>query len=226
MAKPDYLTLIRHGQSQGNVNKRIYETIPDYAVQLTDEGINQVKQAAKELDAIFENLGPVAYYSSAYWRTRQTYMVLRQTIPQWKYYEDVRLREQEWTTSFGIINPDYEQEREAYGHMYYRYAGAESNADVYDRMSDFMNTLYRDFEKPDFPRAAIIVSHGMTMRVFLMRFFHMTVEEFELLANPKNAEVILLKLQPDGHYKLVTEPRKYESREHSFQFDWNDPRFM
>lgn len=223
MAKPKHIVIIRHGQSEGNVNKLIYQTVPDYAVQLTDEGIKQVETTAAQLKEIIK--GPVAYYVSAFWRTRQTYMVLRQTIPQWKYYEDVRLREQEWTTSFGVINPDHEQEREAYGHMYYRYAGAESNADVYDRISCFLNTLHRDFQKPDFPSTAIIVSHGMTNRVFLMRFFHMTVEEFELLANPKNAEVFLLKLQDDGHYKLVTEPRKYESREHSFQFDWDDPRF-
>lgn len=223
MAKPKHIVIIRHGQSEGNVNKLIYQTVPDYAVQLTDEGIKQVETTAAQLKEIIK--GPVAYYVSAFWRTRQTYLVLNKTIPQWKYYEDIRLREQEWHSAFGTINPEHELEREAYGHMYYRYLMGENNADVYDRISDFLNTLYRDFEKPDFPEAAIIVSHGMTMRVFLMRFFHMTVEEFELLANPKNAEPFVLELQDDGHYKLVTEPRKYESREHSFQFDWDDPRF-
>ena len=74
--------------------------------------------------------------------------------------------------------------RDAYGTFYYRISEGESGADVYDRVSDFFGTLHRDFEKPDFPANALIVTHGMTLRLFLMRWFHWTVEEFEQLANP------------------------------------------
>ena len=223
MPKPRHIIIIRHGKSTGNADKDIYHTVPDYAIQLTDKGIEQIKQAAEALKPYVPD--QVAYYSSAYWRTRQTYMVLRQTLPEWRYYEDVRLREQEWVTAFGTIDPEHEEEREKYGHMYYRYLTGESNADVYDRISDFLNTFYRDFHKPDFPSTAIIVCHGMTMRVFLMRFFHMTVEDFELLANPYNAEEYVLELQDDGKYTLITTPKLKEKHDHPFQFDWNDPRF-
>ena len=37
--KPQNIILIRHGQSHGNLNKEIYKSIPDYALELTDEGI-------------------------------------------------------------------------------------------------------------------------------------------------------------------------------------------
>lgn len=222
--KPKRIILIRHGQSEGNVNKQIYATTPDYAVQLTNVGIQQVKDAASHIKQLIGD-EPVAYYVSPFWRTRQTYLVLRSTIPEWKYYEDLRIREQEWMTSFQAVNLIDEAARDSYGHMYYRFGTGESNADVYDRISDFLNTLFRDFQKEDFPKNTIIVTHGMAMRVFLMRFFHMTVEEFELLANPKNAEYVVLELDTDGHYKITTELKKYENRDHPFQFNWNDPKF-
>ena len=60
--------------------------------------------------------------------------------------------------------------------------------------SDF--TLFRDFEKPDYPENVIIVSHGFTIRIFLMRWFHWSPEEFEELVNPGNGEVIELHFDP------------------------------
>ena len=36
--KPKRIILIRHGESEGNVNKRIYNQKPDYALLLTDKG--------------------------------------------------------------------------------------------------------------------------------------------------------------------------------------------
>jgi len=52
----------------------------------------------------------------------------------------------------------------------------------------------------------------MSMRVFLMRWFHFTIEEFEFLKNPRNAEFVVLELQTNGKYKLTTELEKYPSR--------------
>jgi broad specificity phosphatase PhoE len=219
MSKPKRIILIRHGQSEGNVDHGIYMKKPDYALELTPKGKQQAYNAGLELAALVENK-PVVFYSSPYWRTRQTYQEIRKNVQEYRYYEDPRLREQEWMLQ--LMPKDYtiDQRRDAYGHFYYRIEGGESCADVYDRMSDFMNTMYRDFEKPDYPENVIIVNHGMSMRIFLMRWFHMTVEDFELLANPRNCEYIVLELQSNDKYALTQELRKYESYNHDFQFDW------
>ena len=37
---------------------------------------------------------------------------------------------------------------------------------------------------------ALIVSHGMTIRCFAMRFMHLDYETFETLDNPKNCDLI------------------------------------
>lgn len=48
----------------------------------------------------------------------------------------------------------------------------------------------------------LIVTHGLTMRLFCMRWLHWTVAEFESLSNPGNAEARTLELGEDGRYHL------------------------
>jgi broad specificity phosphatase PhoE len=105
---------------------------------------------------------------------------------------------------------DLKQKRIAFSPFYYRLPDGESGADVYDRISTFLETLHRDFEKPDFPENALIVTYGMTLRIFLMRWFHWTVEYFERVRNPKNAEVVVMELEEDGRYLLGTPLRLRE----------------
>ena len=37
-ARPKRIVLVRHGESQGNVDDTIYETVPDHALSLTPQG--------------------------------------------------------------------------------------------------------------------------------------------------------------------------------------------
>jgi broad specificity phosphatase PhoE len=81
----------------------------------------------------------------------------------------------------------------------------ESGCDVYDRITTFLDTLHRDFSNPDFPENVIIVTHGMTMRVFLMRWFHWTVDYFHKVRSIDNCGVYHMELQENGKYILKTE---------------------
>lgn len=223
--KPQRIFVVRHGQSEGNVDRAVYKTTPDYALQLTKLGHTQASEAG---DAISKLIGKqsVQYYVSPFWRARQTYLgIKRKNISNRSiYYEDPRIREQEWNQKLGSregYRDNEELERDLYGHFYYRFNGGESCADVYDRMSDFMGTMFRDFQKKKFPRNAVVVTHGMTMRLFLMRWFHTSVEEFEMWSNPKNGEYFLLNLGDDDKYKLVT-PLRTHVIKHSYQFPWGD----
>lgn len=49
----------------------------------------------------------------------------------------------------------------------------------------------------------IIVSHGLASRVFLMRWFRWTVEQFELLNNFGNSEFRVMQLGSGGEYSLA-----------------------
>lgn len=219
--KPENIFIVRHGESEGNVDKTIYEHKPDYAITLTSTGKNQAYLAGRKIANICGDHS-TAFYVSPFWRTRQTAEQIKKNFHNdriWNSYEDVRLREQEWGGHMNKgFNDEHERLRDEYGTFYWRFPNGESCADVFDRVSDFFNTLYRDFEKFNYPKNTVIVAHGMTMRVFLMRWFHMTVEEFELMANPKNGEFFHLQKQSDGKYKLLTEPTKYDNVLHPYQY--------
>jgi len=210
--KPKKIFIVRHGESQGNVNKSIYKERPDYALHLTPKGKEQAYNVGLTLKNIIGNEETVKFYLSPFWRTRETFFEIARNfgdsqVPS-KIYEDCRLREQEWGQRMDDksgYNAKLEEYRDNYGHFYYRFEGGESCADVFDRMSDFVGTLHRDFEKKDYEQNVIIVTHGMAMRLFLMRWFHNTVEEFESWRNPKNCGYFYLELQSNNKYKLMTE---------------------
>ena len=226
--KPQRIFIVRHAQSQGNIDKNIYKDIPDYALRLTSTGEEQARNAGISISSIIKSQS-VQYYVSSFWRTRQTYLHLKKCLQpvMEKYYEDPRIREQEWgqemVTRDGYSH-EKENDRDLYGHFYYRFRDEESCADLYDRVSDFIGTMHRDFEKKDFPRNVILITHGMTMRLFLMRWFHVPVEEFEQWSNPLNGEYYLLEFRDHNKkYELIT-PLKKHIIKHSFQFPFGEDK--
>ncbi len=208
--KPSRIILIRHGESLGNIDRAVYEHIPDYKLTLTDKGKEQARSCGKQLKEIVKDES-CFFYVSPLWRTRQTFEHIAKAFDKEliSKQEQPRIREQEWGHLKDLAECDrIDKERDAYGVFYYRIPDGESAADVYDRVSDFFGTLHRDFEKKDFPQNCIIISHGMTIRLFLMRWFHWSVEEFEMLKNPKNCSITILEKNANNKYELITKPDK------------------
>lgn len=205
--KPRRIILIRHGESQANVDKYLFGKVPDYTIELTDKGLEQAKEAGQQLKELVGNES-MYFYVSPFWRARSTFEGVAASFPQtqFRYSEEPRLREQEW--GYLRCQEDFDKicrERREYGTFYYRIPGGEAGSDVYDRINDLLGSLYRDFSKEGFPENCVLVTHGLAIRLFIMRFFHLTVEEFELMLAPKNCDLVIMELQGDGHYSLLTE---------------------
>ncbi len=212
--KPKRIILVRHGESQGNAEPGHYETTPDYALHLTETGQAQAQHAGEQIAELIGGESVRAYISPWY-RTRQTFDGIAAVLGEGvvRALEDPRIREQEWGHLRAVEDMrSLVEERIAFSPFYYRMPDGESGADVYDRVSSFLETLHRDFAKPDFPENTLIVTHGMTLRIFLMRWFHWSVEHFERVRNPKNAEVVVMELGEDGRYKLITPMRLREEK--------------
>jgi len=228
--KPDKIILVRHGESAGNVDQTVYGHIPDYAVPLTPKGRKQAMEAGKKLKKMLckewsgteSYMGhddfTVMFYVSSHHRARQTYEQMAKFFPKHKVRIEPLLREQDWGHLGSVENRQFMQtERDAYGSFHYRFPNGESCADVYDRQSDIIGIMYRDFQKDDYPNVVVIVAHGMTNRVFLMRWFHYTPEQFELLRNPQNCGMYVMELE-DDKYKLKTKLEFYPGRRHNFAY--------
>jgi broad specificity phosphatase PhoE len=66
---------------------------------------------------------------------------------------------------------------------------------VFDRITIFEDHLVRDIDAGRFPANTnlVLITHGLTLRIFLSRWFHWTVKELEAVWNPLNSEPIVLE---------------------------------
>lgn len=51
-------------------------------------------------------------------------------------------------------------------------------------------------------RNYVLVTHGISIRVFLARYFRYSIDQFSLLANPKNCEMVILGHDGQGKLRL------------------------
>jgi broad specificity phosphatase PhoE len=218
------IILVRHAQSEGNKNRDIHQTIPDHRVKLTPEGYRQAQDAGHRLRDLLHPDDKLHFFTSPYRRTRETtegiLESLTSDIPSpspfprhtIKVYEEPRLREQDFG-NFQPCSTEMERmwmERADYGHFFYRIPNGESAADAYDRVSGFNESLWRLFGEDDFANVCVLVTHGLMARVFLMKWYHWSVEYFEDLRNINHCEFLVLTHNPEnGKYVLQNKLRTW-----------------
>lgn len=195
------IKLIRHGQSQSNIGEVMSHNVGDHKIHLTSTGIEQARDVGKKIGKDFiENC---LFYRSPYSRTRETSIALLQgaglDYKKQLVLEDPRLREAER----GYVDAESQHTlREIHGWFYYRHAGGESPADVYDRSSAFMESAIREINRSK-KENILIVTHGMTIRCIISRFMHLTVEQFEQMKNPKNCAVITISRLHEAQGEII-----------------------
>ncbi|HSO32568.1 MAG TPA: histidine phosphatase family protein [Labilithrix sp.] len=188
------IKLVRHGESEANIGKVTSQEIGDHEICLSDLGHAQARDAGRTIGREYLSGGLV--YASPYRRTRQTLEDLLDGASEGgedlradlRIYEDPRLREVEH--GYDPVPPQ-EDLRKRHGWFYYRFRGGESPADCYDRTSSFLESMMRQAERRPTERI-LIVTHGLLIRCFVMRFLHLSVEEFDMLANPSNGAIVTL----------------------------------
>ncbi|KAF4707112.1 hypothetical protein FOZ62_009155 [Perkinsus olseni] len=212
--RPRRIILVRHGESMGNIDEHTYSQIPDWKVPLTGRGRLEARVAGEQIKKLVKR---AVFYVSPYRRTVETYEEIAKTIGLDKVVSvrsEPRIREQD----FGNFQCPTEmlkckQERERFGRFFYRFPHGESGADVYDRVTTFLESMKRHWSEPTRgssrayrPRTrsdvfaghlrytedsdVVIVTHGVTLRIFLMRWFNWTVDLFEETYNPHNCDVV------------------------------------
>lgn len=231
MPRAKRIILVRHAQSMSNIDPYARREIADHKISLTDEGHAQAVGAGSKIK---ERIGDerVGFYVSPFLRTRQTTAGIIKAFDPYqieRLREDPQLREQEWGNFYEEDQMAHiVRERINHGIFFYRMPDGESGADVYSRSALFLDSLHRDFAKPYFPENVVIVTHGLTLRLLLMRWMHWTVEEFENTRNPHNAQFFEMNLNADNHYELTQDfpvrdpdaPKPPKSSQRNIDSDW------
>ena len=242
---PSRVILVRHGQSEGNADSSIYSTKPDPDLALTRRGWEQVIASGKALRGLLGEGESKHFVVSPYVRTMETFHGL---LSAWEnpqengsdydpkvwyqllnekhditFHEDPRIREQDYGNYQNEERmKGFKRERNRYGPFYYRFPDGESASDVFDRVSTFLDSLWRSFEAMK-SRNYVIVTHGAAIRVLLTRYFRYTVDEYNKLSNPTNGEIISLCHDGKGKLKLEgrMELREKGGEEGGWEYDWH-----
>lgn len=217
------IILVRHGQSQGNVDESKYITPGDPLLELTDEGWQQAHDAGKFLrwyyaqNPVKDDQSPTIW-TSTYMRTRQTTQGVLKGLG-WEdrpVHEDLRLMEQSygaaaWAGASVHARDHYGLSRDVYksNRFLTPLPHGESLMDHFMRIDSFLGTLHRR-EQNHGEDDVLIISHGATMKNFLMRWFHLPDYQWDQLVTPHNCDVI--KLEHDGQKWDVRKIYDGESR--------------
>ncbi|KAF8413210.1 hypothetical protein HHK36_001186 [Tetracentron sinense] len=227
--RPRRIILVRHGQSEGNVDESVYTKVADPKIGLTEKGLVEAEECGKRIRELIERDGAddwkVYFYVSPYKRTLETLRGLGKAFEPSRIAgvrEEPRLREQDFGNFQDREKMRFEKAvRIRYGRFFYRFPNGESAADVYDRITGFRETLRADIDIGRFQPPGernpnmnlVIVSHGLTLRVFLMRWYKWTVEQFEGLNNFGNGSTVVMQTGYGGRYSLLVHHTPEELKE-------------
>ena len=205
---PPRIVVIRHGESVGNISRDTYSSLPDNLVPLTEKGHEEARAAGRKLRSklikLHEKDGSemkVFCMTSPYRRTMETTDGLIEAFKDDEVTglrSAVQLREQDFGNfqTPSKINADME-ERNRFGRFWFRFPNGESGSDVYDRMTIFTDHLVRDMGLGRFSsQSLILVTHGLTLRILLMRWFHWSVYQFLEVFNPQNCDPVIIEKLP------------------------------
>jgi 2,3-bisphosphoglycerate-dependent phosphoglycerate mutase len=206
MPKSIGLYLVRHAESAANIDQSMNRHTADHKIPLSANGMKQAEKAGVALAAHFaadydarESL-PIHMWVSPYLRTVQTANIIQEEmmrvgIPVQVRQEAVLIEQQyglfdgyadeELPSEFPREFADYNKWVSQQGRFYARMPNGESRFDVYTRLYQFLDAVHR---KQDVGRH-IVVSHGVTLRMLMMRWLGMSVDAADALKNPPNASV-------------------------------------
>lgn len=221
---PQYLWIVRHGQSAGNVARDFAESknLPfidietrDMDTPLSTLGKIQARALGDWFNQLSEKERPHTVLCSPYERALSTARIVMKTaslspdnVP---FISDERLREKEFgildrLTTFGIQQkyPELNEQRQHVGKFYFRPPGGESWCDVILRLRNVLDTLSRDHSKQN----VLIIAHQVIVNCFrylLEQMDEKTILDADRLGDVPNCGITSYEFDPtaDRNGKLV-----------------------
>ena len=198
-----HIFLIRHGESVANAGENYGRRVPDHLVPLTERGRREAYEAgvflAEHCRRRGIDLSRARLWRSPFLRTRETADELNRSLSVAEVREDITLVEQQyglfdalppeaWAREYPREYAEYCRQMQNGGKFYARLPLGESPFDVAVRVHQFMGTLDRDLREHGVD-TVFIVTHGATLRAFLLRWFHYTPEWYHGESNPENCAI-------------------------------------
>ena len=190
---PDKIFLVNHGETEANINKRLYTQIPQDKIKLTKKGEEQALEVGKKLQNLINQNELLKFYISSYMRSLQTFDIIKKGFQNKKYkfisQIEPLLREQE----FGMMRyvlPEEKEKRKLIGKYYYRGKEGESGSDVYRRVERFKRKLIKQAEYyPQKYNNVVLITHACWFRVFTLNFLNLSIDAYHHLIRPEKCAI-------------------------------------
>lgn len=217
---PDWIWIVRHGQSESNVARRLAEeaarehigiSIRDVDVALSELGTEQALAVGRWLGGLPPNERPNVVLASPYRRAVQTAEAIcaaagiEASRRDGTYVIDERLREKEFGVLTGLtkagiasLHPNEHELRMLFGKFYHRPPGGESYCDVIMRLRSLLGTITREYAAGD---RVLIVCHSVVVNCFRYLLERMTEEEImeeDRVNEVWNCSVTSYRYDPEG----------------------------
>lgn len=191
------IVLLRHGETEQG------EPL-DHLTPLNDNGRKQAECVGQEFDSDW--LWKANVYCSTHLRCRQTYegMCQNSAFKEAKVIYDPNLREVAYGYGAHYLDIEYElhcQERKKLGKFYYQFKGGESPAQAHMRACLFWESAHRQSFRTG-RKNLLVVSHGMTIRLLVMRWMHWSPEDYNRMENLRNCQPIQI-IKETGQWKVM-----------------------
>jgi broad specificity phosphatase PhoE len=215
------ILLIRHGESEANVDHTIMKTTPDCTIPLTKKGEKQAKATALFIQKYCSenSIKNVYIFGSSFKRAKQTKLFILEELVNSnlniknKYSERLveidfglynGLNKSEIKTNFPIEHNHWiVQNSKNNGYFYAPKPLGESYWQVCNRI--IHDVVYARSILDDNPEnLVIVVAHGGVNRCFAKEALEQDVEWFTTLENPNNAEVWSLNFKDNNIESLFT----------------------
>lgn len=193
--------LVRHAQSEANVNFRVLRTITNMSANITETGINQAHQTGVFLSKKLSKDLPLKIWNSPYNRTRQTAKIIKEELKKngfiFEEFESIYLSERQFgvldnvehfTTEFHQEAKHYLMHKKQKHDFFVRPPLGESPFDMCLRLDAFIN-----FELNTENVQHVMVSHGAAIKGFLMMFLKKDYDWYNEQKNPLNASVHMIE---------------------------------
>ena len=171
------LYLIRHGESEANVDNTVYYSTPDHQINLTDKGVQQALEVGETLSLSCKPSYYTLMIHSPFHRAKMTAQYIN-SIVQLNIKECPLIYEQLYKpslASFEEPHTSYSKEAVDFGKYWYKEGSMESINDCYQRAVQFYTLLktgyYGSVDK------LVIVSHGTFLRCLIGVIKQQSVDE-------------------------------------------------
>lgn len=192
------LILVRHGESEGNVDPSIYMTKQDHEVALTEKGRQDSIEAGVKLNEILlshkeKNLSNLVFrtdfkkeikmvaFISPFLRTRETWQIMETQLDKninYHVVEDLRLMEKKWELFKTKEDMDKFVKSPDFTNIFYRNNNAEALVDVSHRIASFVDSLVLRSSLGMLPDNVVIVSHWWALALMTIYLKQKPYEDF------------------------------------------------